>query len=146
MPRNIKNPTIDGITYRSGFEGQVAQWLKSHNIPFEYENYTFEYMEPQQNGKCLSCGSSDISVARWYLPDFYLPRSKLFIEVKGKFDQDSRRKMKLVCEQSTEDIRILFQRNAYLTKKKSMTYGRWCELNGIKYASGVVPLDWIRKC
>jgi YHS domain-containing protein len=65
-----------GISFRSLFEYNVANYLSDNSITFEYEGYTFEV------GK----GS--------YTPDFYLPDHDLFIEVKGLWAFGAKKKLK----------------------------------------------------
>ena len=95
-----------------------------------------------RNGECLRCGSTNIGKHRIYTPDFHLQSTDIFVETKGKFDAQTRTKMKEVCEQSDKDIRMVFMRNNWLTRKHKMTYGRWCDLHGIKWAVGDIPLSW----
>lgn len=52
--------------YRSSYEITFADFLKSNGIAFEYEKYFLV---------------DDKGVP--YLPDFYLPKKNIFIEVKG---------------------------------------------------------------
>lgn len=53
-------------TFRSSYEERFAKWLFKNNFTFSYEPYIFT----------LESGMR-------YVPDFYLPSSKIFIEVKG---------------------------------------------------------------
>ena len=131
--------------FRSDYERREALRLLDNGVYFTYEDEQMAYMDSVYNGKCLRCGSTHVVSARLYTPDFYFPETDIFVETKGKFDQESRRKMKNVCTQSDRDIRMVFMRDNYLSKKKSMTYGRWCELNGIQYAVGSIPLEWCKK-
>lgn len=69
-----------GIVFRSGWEANVARVLKIHGIPFEFEPHPFSF--PVKRG------------TKTYIPDFYLPKTKEYIEVKGFFDEKSRIKLK----------------------------------------------------
>ena len=109
---------------------------------FDYEIVQLEYKAKVYQGQCGDCGSDNCFSSRLYTPDFYFPRTGIFVETKGKFDALSRTKMSQVCQQSDKDIRIVFMRDNWLTRKRSMTYSRWCELNGIQCAIGDIPLEW----
>jgi hypothetical protein len=144
MRRRKKLEPLKGIVYRSKYERRQAERLIKNGIVFEYETKVLEYLDPISNGECANCGSSDVSAGRLYTPDFYFPATGIYVETKGLFDQQSRRKMKNIAEQLSEDIRMVFQRDNWLTKKHSMNYSRWCELNGLECAIGDVPLEWTR--
>lgn len=62
--------TYDNTSFRSRLEADWAATLNSRDIPWHYELEGFE----------LSDGS-------WYLPDFYLPTAKAWLEVKGPHQQ-----------------------------------------------------------
>lgn len=68
MIKNIKAipVTYKGIQFRSKLEAKVALFLDECDIPYQYELDSFTDGE------------------RGYMPDFYLPRSDAYIEVKGK--------------------------------------------------------------
>lgn len=55
----------DGIKFRSRLEARYAMFFDEHRIGWEYE-----------------VEGIDLS-GRWYLPDFWLPDSRTFLEVKG---------------------------------------------------------------
>lgn len=57
---------LKGHWVRSTWERTVADWFHSNNVPYEYEPQLFDL------GKGLR-----------YRPDFYLPKWKLWVEVKG---------------------------------------------------------------
>jgi hypothetical protein len=54
-----------GISFRSGWEVAYAKYLDRNNIKWFYESKTFDL------GNCT------------YTPDFYLPKTNKFIEIKG---------------------------------------------------------------
>jgi hypothetical protein len=64
--------------YRSGWEIEVSKFLDNHNIKFEYEKYCFK-----------------LTKNIYYWPDFYLPNERIFIEVKGWWDEKSKIKRSL---------------------------------------------------
>ena len=131
--------------FRSEYERRQAKRLVASNIPFLYEDFTMEYEGVIKNGWCNSCNSHDVAQLRMYTPDFYLVDTQIFVETKGKFDAPNRTKMKAVCQQSESDIRMVFMRDNWLTKKKKMNYSRWCEINGIHFAIGDIPIEWGKK-
>lgn len=130
--------------FRSEYERRQARRLIENGVRFEYENTQLSYLDIVHNGACLECGSVAIGKTRCYTPDFYFPETKVYVETKGKFDSLSRTKMRLVCEQSEEDIRLVFMRDNFCTRKHKMTYGRFCDLHNIQWAVGDIPLDWVR--
>lgn len=56
---------FDGRLFRSRTEAKWAVFFKSLNISYEYEKEGFDLD------------------GLWYLPDFYLPKQKVWIEIKG---------------------------------------------------------------
>jgi len=77
-----------------------------------------------------------------YNPDFTI--GDIYIETKGYFDQDDRRKMKHVKRCNPDlDIRIWFQKDGYLTKSKKKRYSDWARDNGYEYHVGEdFPEHW----
>lgn len=71
---------LGDITFRSGWEADFARILTVHRIPFQFEPTTYKF--PIQRG------------TKSYTPDFYLPGTDEFIELKGWFDDTSRIKLK----------------------------------------------------
>lgn len=67
----------NGIWFRSSYEVAYAKWLDRLNIKWLYEKGTFDL------GNCT------------YTPDFYLPESDTFIEIKGYWRIDAKKKFKL---------------------------------------------------
>lgn len=84
-----------------------------------------------------------------YTPDWVVCRadgSTLYVETKGRFTTDDRKKMKLVVDQHpTKDIRMLFPKDQPLYKGSKTMYSDWCKKNGIKYGFGrEIPLEWLK--
>lgn len=132
-------------TFRSEFEWLVAVDLYERKVPFEYEVVELPANQDVYKGMCQTCGSTKVSSVRRYTPDFLLPGG-ILVETKGKFSSQNRTKMLAVKESNPdEDIRMLFMRNNYLTKKKAGTYGDWCDRNGFKWAVGRVPEEWLNE-
>jgi len=110
---------------RSGLEKKVAASLKKNKIKASYEKDYLKYVVPERNAT--------------YNPDFTLSNG-IYIEVKGKLDATTRRKMKLVREHNPDaDIRFIFDLNNKLRKGGKMRYARWCELNGFPHYCFIRP-------
>lgn len=60
---------FDGVWYKSRLEAQWAAFFKEAGVDFEYEPKTI----PLLTG--------------WYVPDFWLKRDYIWVEVKGDFEQ-----------------------------------------------------------
>lgn len=113
-------------SFASGFEHTVAKDLKARDVSYEYEKLVIEYNQ-----------------IRTYTPDFRLPNG-IIVETKGKFTGADRTKHLLVKAQHPEyDIRIVFMRDNYLSKKSKKKYSDWCTRNNIKWALHLVPQEWI---
>lgn len=128
---------------RSGFEAFIYNDLVKRGVIFEYEPWQIEYFLPRK-GACGTCGDTNIFVSRWYLPDFVFGDTRI-VEAKGYLDSASRTKMIAVKEAWPNlDIRFLFQRDNYITKKKLQTYSQWAEKHGFPYAIGHrIPEEWV---
>ena len=113
--------------FRSGFEGQVADDLSNNGVYWEYEQRKYNLVIP-----------------RSYTPDFVLGNG-IVLEVKGYFDQEDRRLIKLFKEQHSDvDIRMVFQKpHQKLTKTGRMTYATWCDRYNVPWCQGPeIPKDW----
>jgi len=98
---------------RSGLEDKVKEELDTCKIKYEYETLQIPYTIP----------ASD----RNYNPDFILPNG-VIIEVKGKLDVDTRRKMLLVKKQNPDDdIRFIFDLNNLLVRRGKVRYADWAK-------------------
>jgi len=136
---------INIAPYRSKYEFDQAKRLIANKINFEYEHIQFSWIEDVINSVCGDCNSKNIKKSRKYTPDFFFPKSKLLIETKGKFTPENRKYMAQIIKQSPYPLRMVFMRDNWLTRKKSMSYSRWCDLNGIEWAIGNIPLEWVAK-
>jgi len=114
--------------FRSQLEEKVSDLLCELGINYEYESTKVPY-QIQHN----------------YTPDFLLPNG-VYLEVKGYFDNDSRRKMKAVKKQNPDiDIRMVFQSPFNkINKRSKTTYAKWCEKNKIPWTSWHnIPMEWL---
>lgn len=107
---------------RNKFETRIHEHLKKAKVKVKYESEKITYV-----------------IAGHYIPDFVIttPRGKIYIETKGHFRPEAKRKMAAVKRQHPElDIRILF----YSYSKRNEA---WCIKNGYKFAVGDIPEDWL---
>ena len=118
-----------GTRYRSAFEINIAKSLANRDVPFEYEKHKFEY----------------IPKVRTYTPDFYLPQTDIYVEVKGHLDKGDRVKMQLIKQQHPNlDIRFVFLRASNkIYRGSKTTYADWANRHSFPWAEGNIPQDWI---
>jgi len=116
--------------YRSGLEEVVDGALKQRNIDGEYEKHKIKYTVPATD--------------HTYTPDFRLPNG-IFIETKGRFVVEDRKKHVLIRKQHPElDIRFVFQNSKNKIRKGSpTTYADWCVKHGFIYADKTIPQEWL---
>lgn len=127
--------------FRSGLEERFAEELKVSGVSFSFEEEKIEYEKPAQKSR--------------YTPDFRIdtkpdgtPRNKpLYIETKGRFMSDDRKKHLLIQKQHPDlDIRFVFSNpNSKISKGAKSTYATWCEKNGFQYAKEHVPREWLEE-
>lgn len=117
--------------YRSGLEEVIDAQLRQNNIDGEYEKYKVSYIKPVTHHE--------------YTPDFRLPNG-IFVETKGRFVVEDRKKHILIKEQHPElDIRFVFQNSKNKIRKGSKTtYADWCNKHGFVFADKVIPTEWLK--
>lgn len=115
--------------FRSGLEDQLNEQLTAQGIDGEYEQHKIKYVKPATN--------------HTYTPDFRLPNG-IFIETKGRFVTEDRKKHLLIKEQYPHlDIRFIFQNSkAKLRKGSKTTYADWCIKYGFQFADKTIPTEW----
>lgn len=114
--KNI-NPKV-----KNKFELRIFNSLKKAGVSFKYESDRIPYL-----------------IAGHYIPDFVLstPTGKIYIETKGHFRPEAKRKMVAVKKLNPKlDIRIVF----YSKKLKDI---RWAEKNGFPYSISSIPEEWL---
>lgn len=118
--------------YRSGLEEVISQQLDKMSIDGQYEQHKVLYVKPVTYHE--------------YTPDFRLPNG-IFVETKGRFVLEDRKKHLLIKSQHPElDIRFVFQNSKNKIRKGSKTtYADWCEKHGFKYADKAIPEDWVEE-
>jgi hypothetical protein len=132
MPRRKVTKKQAGVKhgYRSGLEETISQLLIGNNIDGEYEKHKVKYTIPTTD--------------HVYTPDFRLPNG-IFIETKGRFVMEDRKKHLLIKNQHPElDIRFVFQNSRNKIRKGSpTTYADWCKKHGFLYADKTIPQEWL---
>jgi len=78
-----------GILFRSKLEAEWAKFFDSLEIPWLYEPEGFQFSD-----------------GTMYLPDFWLPDSKQWFEVKGILNDKDQHKMEMLCLESNHDVVI----------------------------------------
>jgi len=130
--------------YRSKLEERVCNNLRNRRIQFSYEPYQIKYTTEVKPAYCANCGHSVVLKQRNYTPDLVLDNG-IVIEIKGKFTGEMRTKMLAIRRCNPDlDIRMLFQADNWLTRKKAQKYSDWCKRNNFTYHVGEqVPSDWV---
>jgi hypothetical protein len=116
------------VGYRSKLEENVADLLKELGVSYEYESTKVPYV-----------------IRHNYTPDFVLA-SGIFLETKGYWDADDRRKILAVKKSNPElDIRMVFQAPYNkISKKSKTTYAQWCDKHNIPWTSFTdIPINWL---
>lgn len=107
---------------RNKFETKLFKQLKKSKVLFSYETEKIAY--------------------HWvghYIPDFIVqtPLGKIYIEAKGHFRPEAKRKMAAVKKLNPQlDIRIIF----YSKKLKDI---KWAERHGFKWSIEAIPTEWL---
>tara|TARA_B100000780_G_scaffold137730_1_gene96391 strand:+ start:1411 stop:1854 length:444 start_codon:yes stop_codon:yes gene_type:complete len=115
--------------YRSGLEKQTALALSESQKKVRYELLKIEWEDLRY---------------RTYTPDFQLDNG-IFIETKGIFDSEDRRKHVEVRRQHPElDIRFVFSNaRGKLYKGAKSRYCDWCDKNDFLYSHRLIPKEWL---
>lgn len=138
-PKNNWKPTKKQIGlrhgFRSGLESGTSKSLTKKKVKFKYESEKIEYHQP--------------AVKRTYTPDFILDKKqggKLYIETKGIFDSDMRKKHLLVRKSHPDmDLRFVFSNaNAKIYKGSKTTNAMWCDRNKFRWAHRTIPEAWLK--
>jgi predicted nuclease of restriction endonuclease-like RecB superfamily len=108
---------------RNKFEQRIERLLKRLKVSFKYESERIPYL-----------------ISGHYIPDFIIttPLGKIYIETKGHFRPEAKRKMVAVKKLNPNlDIRLVF----YSKKLKDI---KWAEKNGFKWAIDTIPEEWLQ--
>ena len=116
------------MAFRSKLEERVADLMVELGVKYEYESTKIPYI-----------------IRHNYTPDFLLPNG-VYLECKGYWEPEDRRKIKAVKEANPDmDLRMVFQAPFNtISKKSKTTYAQWCEKLNIPWTSYAnIPLDWL---
>ena len=113
---------------------KLTELLGKKHMKTAYEKIKLEYIVPEST--------------HVYTPDFCI-RENVFIETKGIFDRDDRKKMLLVKEQHPDVKIYLFFSNsgAKIYKGSKTSYAMWCDKYGFEYSDAKkgLPDDWFKE-
>ena len=116
------------MQFRSGLEEKVAALFDELGVIYEYESTKIPYV-----------------IQHNYTPDFHLIND-VYLETKGYWDANDRRKIKAVKTLHPEiDLRMVFQ-NPYntISKRSKTTYAQYCDKLSIPWTSFTnIPIDWL---
>lgn len=105
---------------RSKLEDRLIGVLKANDIPHSYEPEVWEYTIPERVAK--------------YTVD--LEVEGVYYEIKGRFDAEDRKKMRLIREQHGPCFIMVFSKpENKISAKSKTTYAAWCEANDIPWMS-----------
>ncbi len=123
------------LGFRSGLEDRVSHQITEAGLELLYETDKIGYVVPARDAK--------------YTPDFKLPKKGgfFYIETKGLWTVQDRARHLLIQKQHPDlDIRFVFSnQNAKLYKGSPTTYAMYCEKHGFRYASKLIPDDWLEE-
>lgn len=108
---------------KNKFEKKIYGQLKRAKANFKYESEKIPYI-----------------FTGHYIPDFVivLPTGKIYVETKGYFRPEHKRKMVAVKKLNPQlDIRLVF----YAKRTKDI---KWAEKYGFKWAIEKIPKEWLR--
>lgn len=115
------------MAFRSKLEERVADLMVELGVKYEYESTKIPYI-----------------IQHTYTPDFLLPNG-VFLECKGYWDADDRRKIKAIKLANPDiDLRMVFQAPFNtISKKSKTTYAKYCDKLGVPWCSYAnIPLNW----
>lgn len=115
------------VKVKNKFERRILDQIEGSGRAVQYEGTRIPYI-----------------LAGHYIPDYIIdtPTGKLYIEAKGYFRPEAKRKMVAVKRQHPElDIRIVFYKSK--SDKKNKQYERWAIKIGYKYAFDSIPQSWL---
>lgn len=87
------------IKLRGSYEIRFATYLDEHNIDWVYEK-VIPYSDIENNKRL-----------RYVKPDFYIPSLDIYFDTKGYLSEESKRKYKLVFEQTGIKINLIYKKD-----------------------------------
>lgn len=98
-----------GIQYKSRLEASWAQWLTEKGVRFYYEdgpNDVSPHLRADRTGGALLLGYRMPS-GRGYLPDFWLPEIRTFLECKGDLTDPSVTKVTEFASYLGDEVKVV---------------------------------------
>jgi hypothetical protein len=118
--------------FKSKFEKRIHGELAEVGIESNYEAERIEY-----------------TINYKYSPDFPVTKKDgtfMYLEAKGIFEADDRRKHVAIKKQHPEhDIRFIFYSDYKLNKNAKMRYSGWCEKHDFKFCIQKIPDEWLKE-
>ena len=117
------------MAFRSGLEEKVADLMIDLGVKYQYESTKVPYV-----------------IHHNYVPDFILPNG-IYLECKGLWEPEDRRKIKAVIQQHPEiDLRMVFQAPYNkISKRSKTTYAKYCDQHSIPWCHyGSIPAEWFK--
>ena len=116
--------------FRSGLEETNARLLEGMGEKVRFEELKIPYTVPETH--------------RTYTPDFILTNG-VIVETKGKLEpKDHAKHLFIKLQHPDLDVRFVFQRpHDKINKGSKTTYAMWAEKYGFKWASRVIPEEWV---
>lgn len=88
---------------RSSWEVEIARILTELGIEFLYEPKRFYYRKEKES----------------YLPDFYLVKEDIWIEVKGYYDYQSQKRQRLFAKHNKDQVLFMIFKKEYEAIRKN---------------------------
>lgn len=104
---------------RSKLEDRLCTVLSNNGHEYQYEPETWEYEIPARIAK--------------YTPDLLV--DGVYYEIKGRFDAEDRKKMKLLRAQGYQFIMVFSRPENKIAARSKTTYADWCDANEIPWMS-----------
>jgi hypothetical protein len=116
--------------FRSKFEANFFKSLPKNSVT--YESTILKYLVPESNHK--------------YTPDFHIPGTNVYLELKGRLTIQDRKKMLLVIAQHPDKRIIMVFQDAKkpIIKGSKTTYALWADKNGVEWLTPKEAEDLIK--
>lgn len=102
MKINAIETRHNGYRFRSRLEARWAVFFEAIKEPYLYESEGFKLRSVISKGEHLEPWET------WYLPDFFLPRKKMWVEIKPiQPTRDEKIRCEILCLNSRQDVVML---------------------------------------
>ena len=129
---------------KSMLEVSVAADMDKRKIKWKYEPHKFDY------NLCPNWSFKKCNIKpNTYTPDFFLPESDIYLEVKGKMDLVGRKKMEAVKNHLPELCSKLcfvfgYPKNKLYATPNSSRYWQWAEGREFRWSDKYVDEGWLK--